>query len=109
MIGKEIIEAITPVVEAFEQLGVSYYIGGSVASSVLGIPRSTLDADIVADLKLSQVQALVKLLENDYYIVDTMIQDAISRRASFNMISFKNALKIDVFIRGNEPFDLAEF
>ena len=56
MIGKDILEAVRPVIEAFELLGISYYIGGSVASSILGIPRSTLDADIVANIEPRQVQ-----------------------------------------------------
>jgi hypothetical protein len=39
-----------PVVDALTSLGVAYRVGGSVASSALGVPRSTLDADIVCDI-----------------------------------------------------------
>lgn len=35
----DIAMAIIPLVEALEQLGVPYHIGGSVASSVYGFPR----------------------------------------------------------------------
>ena len=42
-----ILAAITPFVEAFEELKVNYHIGGSVASTVHGIMRATIDADIV--------------------------------------------------------------
>jgi hypothetical protein len=35
-----------PVAEAFEKLGILYYIGGSAVSSAYGIPRSTMDVDI---------------------------------------------------------------
>ncbi len=52
----EILQAITPLIEAFEQLGIPYYIGGSVASSVHGRRRATQDVDIVADLPLKHVQ-----------------------------------------------------
>jgi hypothetical protein len=109
VIGRDILEAIRPVIEALEQLGIPYYIGGSVASSALGIPRSTLDADIIADIKPKHIQALVQLLEDDYYIVDSMVGDAIRRRASFNIIRFSNSIKIDVFIPRNEPFDVNQF
>ena len=62
MNAPEILAAIGPIVEALEELGVAYHIGGSVASSVHGIPRLTIDADIVADLRLEHVRPLVKQL-----------------------------------------------
>ncbi len=68
MNAPEILAAIGPIVEALEELGVAYHIGGSVASSVHGIPRLTIDADIVADLRLEHVRPLVKQLEAEYYI-----------------------------------------
>ena len=34
-----------------EKLGVHWFLGGSLASSIHGIPRATFDADIVADLR----------------------------------------------------------
>jgi hypothetical protein len=42
-----IIAAITPIVTVFEQLGIRYYLGGSVVSSTYGIPRATLDVDLI--------------------------------------------------------------
>jgi hypothetical protein len=50
----DILAALTPIVEALEKLGVPYHIGGSVASSVYGILRATIDADLVADLHLDR-------------------------------------------------------
>ena len=44
------LEALLPVIEAFNRLGVPYYLGGSLASSLYGVARTTLDADLVADL-----------------------------------------------------------
>ena len=38
----EVIEALTPLVDAFEQLGIAYYIGGSMSSSLHGLGRSAL-------------------------------------------------------------------
>jgi hypothetical protein len=51
----DIMAAMLPVIDIFEQLGISYHIGGSVASSIYGIPRTTLDADIVAEIRLEYV------------------------------------------------------
>ncbi len=35
----DVIEALTPLVEAFDRLGITYYIGGSVSSSLHGLAR----------------------------------------------------------------------
>ena len=37
----EIIEALNPLLNAFDQIGIFYYIGGSVSSSLHGIHRRT--------------------------------------------------------------------
>src|SRR2546423_2459092 len=93
-----ILAAITPIVEAFEQLEVNYHIGGSVASSVHGIIRATIDADIVAELRLEHVRSLMKKLEVEYYIDEDAVRDAIKRRSSFNAIYLDTMLKVDIFI-----------
>ena len=48
----DILAAVTPVAEILAQLGVAHYIGGSVASSVHGVPRATLDVDLIGVLKV---------------------------------------------------------
>lgn len=42
MSDPDILTATKPVVEAFERLGVQYFIGGSVASSLMGSPVQPL-------------------------------------------------------------------
>jgi len=99
---------ITPIVEALEELGVPYHIGGSVASSLYGLPRLTIDVDIVADLRQGHVRPLIDQLQTDYYIDEDMIRDAIRSRSSFNVIHLVTMLKVDVFIPKSRPFDQEE-
>lgn len=47
-LGADIVEALEPIAVLLEQLGVSYSVAGSVASSVHGHARATLDVDLVA-------------------------------------------------------------
>ena len=101
----DIIIALDMVIACFEKLGIAYYIGGSVASSAYGIARATIDVDLVADIKIPQVNRLVKALEADYYIDAEMISEAIHRSASFNMIHLETMIKIDIFIVKNRPYD----
>lgn len=94
----DIITALEPVIKAFEKLGITYYIGGSVASSAYGIARATLDIDLVVDLKLNDVEPLVKSLQSEYYIDGDMIKDAIHRSSSFNLVHLETMIKVDIFI-----------
>lgn len=109
MTEPDIVMALMPLLDCLEQLGVSYQIGGSVATSVYGVPRSTLDVDLVADLPESCVDPMVQQLEDAYYIDAAMIRDAIRRRASFNLIHLASMVKIDVFALKRRPFDEQAF
>ncbi len=105
----EFIEAIRPVIKVFDELGILYYIGGSIASSAYGISRTTLDVDMVVNLIPSQISQLVSRLKNEYYIDEEMISDAIKMRSSFNIMHLKTMLKIDIFTLKDKPYSQAEF
>jgi hypothetical protein len=104
MKNPDIIEAVRPIIKIFEELSISYYIGGSIASSLYGIARATLDVDLVADIKAEHVTPLKSSLENNYYIDEEMISEAIRQRSSFNFIHLETMIKIDVFIFSEEPY-----
>jgi hypothetical protein len=93
------------VIEAFERLNIPYLIGGSLASALHGTARSTLDADLVVDLQPEQVKSLVEQLQNDFYIDQDMILDAIQHQSSFNVIHLTTVFKVDVFIAKTRSFD----
>lgn len=86
------------IAEVFEKLNIQYLIGGSLASSLHGIPRATQDVDIVAALKTVHVTDLVNSLQSDFYIDKDMITNAIHRRSSFNIIHLNTMFKVDIFI-----------
>ncbi len=98
-----ILAAIHSVVVALEQLGVPYYLGGSVVSSTYGIPRATFDVDLIADLRPEHVHPFVKLLEAEYYVDEAMIRDSIRHRSSFNLIYLPSMLKVDIFYQNCAP------
>lgn len=101
----EINQAIKLFIKTLEQLNVPYYIGGSIASSVYGIARATMDVDLVSELKQEHVKFLVTALSKDYFIDENMILDAIKNKSSFNLIHLETMIKIDVFISAERKFD----
>jgi hypothetical protein len=102
-----VLAAMIPVIGAFDRLGIDYYVGGAVASLIYGIYRTTADADIIAEVRLEQVRALVQSLEDAYYIDADMIKDAIRHRSEFNMIHLDTMFKVDIFLPKKRPFDQA--
>ena len=101
--------ALDPVVSAFAKIGILYYIGGSISSSIHGIPRTTMDIDIIADIKQEHVEALYLSLEPGYYIDKDMIREAIRHHSSFNIIHFDSMMKIDIFVLKEREFDREAF
>lgn len=98
-----------PVVVVLEDLSVRYHIGGSIASSIYGLPRLTMDADLVADLHPGQVRSFVIRLKAEYYVDEDSIRDAIGRRSSFSVIHYGTSIKIDIFIPKARLFDQEEW
>ena len=83
---------------AFHSLGIPYVIGGSFASSIYGIPRTTQDVDIVADLRGEHVDALVLALAGEFFVDADVMRDAIRRTSSFNILHEATMFKADVFV-----------
>jgi hypothetical protein len=107
MLGNPI-ELSLLIAEIFENLQIPYFIGGSVASSLWGESRATLDVDVVADLKREQVDDFVATVESLFYVSKEAIQEAINCQSSFNLIHFDTNEKIDIFILRQNPLAQSE-
>jgi hypothetical protein len=100
----ELLAAVARVVAAFEVLGVNYLVGGSLASSVFGEPRQTVDADLVARLLARHAESLVERLAGEFYVHLPAIMTAIETQGCFNLIHLETMTKVDVFVRWRDPF-----
>jgi hypothetical protein len=103
-IENEPIEVTLVVTGVFERLGVPYLIGGSLASMLYGMVRTTQDSDIIAEMHLEHIQPFVSALEADFYLDQEMIAESIQRNSSFNIIHRDTMFKVDVFIPRPRPF-----
>ena len=79
--------------EAFEQVQVGYFLGGSLASSLQGEPRSTNDIDFVVDLRLSQVEPLAQTLGDDFDVDVESLKEAVAQRRSWNIFPLPTVTK----------------
>jgi len=94
--------AIARLLATFDELGISYAIGGSYASSAHGYPRATNDIDVVADVGPDDAARLAGALSEEFYIDADMIRDAVGRASSFNIIHFETMFKMDVFVSAGD-------
>ena len=96
---------VARVAEVLDLLAVPYAIGGSLASSVVGEPRSTIDVDIVADLRPEHIESFIAQLLPRFYIPEERLRRAVRERLSANLIDQDTGMKVDVFIAGGTPLD----
>ena len=94
----DLVAALEPVAAALGRLGVGFYVGGSVASTYHGAIRSTMDVDLVCELRPEQVAAFVAAFGPECYVSEPAVRDAVERRSCFNVIHLPTAFKVDVFV-----------
>ncbi len=102
-------QALAPLVDALETLGIRYRIGGSIASSLHGVARATLDVDIVVHMPADAAGSLADAMGEDWYADAAAMSEAVRRGSSFNVIHLPTMLKVDVFSRGERSHDRAAF
>jgi len=96
------------VADALDALGVPYAIGGSFASAIHGVMRATMDADLVADLRLSDADPLSQALAGAFYADVESMRQAVRHRGSFNLIHLATMFKVDVFVAKPRAFDRSQ-
>jgi hypothetical protein len=95
--------------EALERLGIGYFLGGSLASSLQGEHRATNHVDLVVDLHEGEVARLAQELGTSFDVDEDSLRDAVGDRSSWNIFHLPSALKVDLFILRDGPFDRSEF
>jgi hypothetical protein len=101
----DLLVALIPVLDTLRSLGLRHYVGGSIASSAYSVPRASIDADVVVELGPEHAARFVAALRESYYVPEERVREAITRRASFNVIHLETMVKVDVFVSKNRPFD----
>lgn len=96
------------VARALDAVGVPYTIGGSIASSMAGEPRSTIDIDFVVAMDEGHIAPLVARLDDEFYLSADALTRAVRDRRSANLIHQDTQVKVDLFIAGGTPLDASQ-
>jgi hypothetical protein len=105
LVPTESVRTIRTVTDVFQRLGVRCVLGGSFASTVHGYPRSTQDADLMAEPFPGREEEFTRLLGPVFYANADTIRSAVRDRGGFNVIHTTTGFKVDVFIEKRRPFD----
>jgi hypothetical protein len=95
--------------EAIDRIGGTYFVGGSLASSMQGDPRATNDIDFVISIPAGSELALRDSLGGDFELDTDALRDALRRSSSMNGFYLPLLTKIDLFGLGPSPYDQMEF
>ena len=92
-----------------EGLDVRYCVGGSVASSVYGEVRTTLDADLVAELRQEHLDALLAATQDAFHVVQESMRRAVRDKTSFNLIHEEMLIKADIYVAPDDSLHRDQF
>lgn len=103
-------EFLADVVERLDRAGIEYMIGGSVASSIYGQPRTTRDIDIVLEVDEVSLRRLLGALDHDLVYVDEPLPDQpVHAGQMFNLLDLAGGWKVDLIIRKDRRSSETEF
>ncbi len=103
-------DLLAAIADRLDEAGIPYMVVGSVAGSLHGEPRTTIDIDLVVDPSADSLRQFVDSLPaSDYYVDLNAATEAFERRTSFNVIEHATGWKADLMIRRDRPFSRTEF
>lgn len=98
------------VINLLNKHNIPYMLTGGLAVTVWGRARSTLDIDIVLDIKKNDVAKLASAFKNkNFYIDEEAIKMALDKNLSFNAIDFKTNTTIDCYLVGDNEYEEKRF
>ncbi|MFI5344252.1 MAG: hypothetical protein ACHQUC_08535, partial [Chlamydiales bacterium] len=106
---KSELDVLKDVCSKLDSNGISYMLTGSFAANFYAVPRMTRDIDIVIEVQPKDIERVYQIFQNDFYVDETSISEAILRKNMFNIIHNDLSLKIDFIIRKNEEYRKIEF
>jgi len=90
-------EVITLVCNFLNRENIGYVIVGGLTAILYGIPRTTMDVDLIISLKEENIPKLVKYMrENDFFANKEDLKSALSEKTHCTIQDKKSLLRLDV-------------
>lgn len=96
------------VARVLERLGIPYLVGGSVASTLHGEPRTTLDVDFALQLEPKRARELCDALGDEFHRDEELVREAARHKRLVNVIHLPTMVKADLHVRPAEGIYASE-
>ena len=103
----DLLTVILPVLQAFDEQNLFWYLGGSIASSLHGMQQMAQDIDLVVDLHCQNLPSLLPLLKQHFAFDDDAFLEAISQRTACSLIHLDTLMKVDLIMAKQSAFETA--
>lgn len=94
--------------ERLDAAGVVHMVCGSIASSIHGEPRTTVDVDFVVVAGVETMDRLRETLEPDFFVDPELLRFAVEHQLAANVIHLRTAIKVDLFLVRPRQFSRVE-
>lgn len=102
------IDFLLKICQDLENANLPYMLGGSLAMGFYTTQRTTLDIDIVIELKKEDITKFTAIFQNAYCYKPSILEE-IEKKGIFNVIDFETGIKIDFFIKKSSEYDEMAF
>jgi len=103
------LDVLKSVTTQLEGVSIPYMVTGSMATNFYAVPRMTRDIDLVVELSERDVDRVMRLFQQEYYIDRDMVRRAVRDHAMFNMIHNALVVKVDCVVRKDTEYRRGEF
>ena len=102
-------ELLKNIAAKLESAGIEYMMTGSMAMAFYSTPRMTRDIDIIIQVSPVDVDNILSLFRDDFYIDEESVRHAVLSRGMFNIIHNDSVIKVDLIVRKDEEYRIEEF
>jgi hypothetical protein len=101
------LQALACLAEAFNRLQIKYFVGGSLATSLHGVMRSTQDIDLIIEVAPYDVDRLSVELGANFEIDIESFREAAKTHRSCNIFFLPEFTRIDIYVPENSSFNFS--
>jgi hypothetical protein len=105
----EMVATLIDVSRRLGRLGIEYMVTGSFAMASYVPARTTMDIDIVLEIKADDASRFEREFASDYYVTASSILRATQRSSMFNIINNSTLVKVDCIVKKPEPVEIEKF
>ena len=106
---KNEIDVLKNISQKFEKARIPYMLTGSMAMNFYAQPRMTRDIDVFIEIQHEDIETIVHLFGEEYYISREAVKESIKHQSMFNLIHNESVIKVDCIIRKNHRYRIVEF